>query len=138
MKNNAKISIKSMRDNDENDIIELVVDGGFYEKNGSWYIFYDEKEEMGMQNCSVMIKINEDKTVVTRKGDFYSKMEYKAGCSDEFLYNTPYGTMEMILKTHKNIYFFDQGGGKLELEYSIKFQNEQSKNTLTVSVCSNK
>ncbi len=134
MKNNAKISIRSMRDNDENDIIELVADGGFYEKNGSWYIFYEEKEEMGMQNCSVMIKVTDEKTVVTRKGDFYSKMVYKVGSADEFIYNTPYGAMTMVLKTHKNNYCFNENGGELELEYSIRFQNEQSKNTLTVSV----
>ena len=36
---------------DESEKIELVTDGSFYFKNGSYYILYDEKEEMGMANC---------------------------------------------------------------------------------------
>lgn len=134
MKNNAMINIKSMRDNDENDVIELISEGGFYEKNGNWYIFYDEKQEMGMANCSVMIKINEEETVVTRKGDFYSKMIYRTGEKNEFLYNTPYGAMPMLMRTHKNSHDFNEKGGVLELEYSIIFQDENSKNKLTVTV----
>lgn len=133
MKDNATIRIKSICVSDE-DIIEMICTGGYYEKNGNKYIIYDEKEEMGMANCSVMIKIAPEEVTVTRKGDFSSKMLYKPGKVTEFIYYMPYGSTNVTLNTKNVKQEFDEKGGELKLSYCLTIGGEEHNNVMTVKV----
>ena len=132
MNNNAVIRVTSKRDADED--IELVTEGGFYFKNDAWYIIYEENEEMGMADCSVMIKVKSDEVVVTRKGSFSSKMIYKTGVTNEFLYHMPYGNMSIILTTHEIDFSFDDNGGELNLVYFLSVHEGDVENILNIKV----
>ena len=135
MKNNATIRVKSQRKLDD-ESIELVTGGAFYEKNGSWYILYEEKEEMGMANCNVMIKINDDGVIVTRKGDFSSKMVYKKGEATEFLYHMPYGTLPIILETRDINWSVNKSDAELIMTYFLSVNDENDENILKIKVIS--
>lgn len=134
MNTNATVSIRSVRNSDESDVIELMCEGSFYEKNGNFYILYNEKEEMGMADCSVMVKISPKEVVVSRKGAFSSKMTYIEGKSDEFIYNMPYGVMPIVISTKKVEFSFDDNGGKLMLLYDINIQNQIDTNEMVITV----
>ena len=134
-KYNATLTITSVINNDEN--IELITEGAFYFKNGSYYILYDEKEEMGMANCSVTVKVSDKEVTISRKGDFSSKMLYKTGEASEFLYNTPYGRFPVILDTQKIENNLSVMGGKIEILYSVTIRDEENSHSLMIEVKSN-
>jgi len=117
--------------------MEFVTDGAFYLKNGSYYILYDEKEEMGMADCSVTIKVSDSEVSISRKGEFSSKMLYKTGEASEFLYNTPYGRFPVILTTQEINSNLNVMGGRIEILYGITISNEENFHSLTVEVKAN-
>ena len=133
-KYNATITITGVINSDEAEKTEFITEGAFYFKNGSYYILYDEKEELGMANCSVIVKVSEDEASVNRTGDFSSKMHYKAGEMTEFLYHTPYGKFPVILSTHEIKNKLSVMGGKLEILYSITISNEENYHMLSIEV----
>lgn len=133
-KNNAIITITGIINYDESDKTEFVTEGAFYFKNGVYYILYDEKEELGMANCSVIVKVSENEASVSRTGDFSSKMNYKAGEITEFLYNTPYGKFPVILSTQEINNNLSVMGGRLEILYSITISNEENYHSLSIQV----
>ena len=135
MKNyNATLTITSVINSDETEKMEFMTDGAFYFKNGSYYILYDEKEEMGMANCSVTIKVSSDEVTIKRKGDFSTNMLYKTGEATEFLYNTPYGKFPVILTTQEIKNNLNIMGGRIEILYCISISNEDNYHSLTVDV----
>lgn len=136
-KYNATLTITSVINSDESDKMEFVTDGAFYLKNGSYYILYDEKEEMGMADCSVTIKVSDSDVSISRKGEFSSKMLYKAGEASEFLYNTPYGRFPVILTTQEINNNLNVMGGRIEILYGITISNEENFHSLTVEVKAN-
>lgn len=135
MKNyNATLTITSVINSDETEKMEFMTDGAFYFKNGSYYILYDEKEEMGMANCSVTIKASSEEVTIKRKGDFSTNMLYKTGEATEFLYNTPYGKFPVILTTQEIKNNLNIMGGRIEILYCISISNEDNYHSLTVDV----
>ena len=131
---NATITITSVINSDEAEKTEFITEGAFYLKNGSYYILYDEKEELGMANCSVIVKVSEDGASVSRTGDFSSKMYYKSGEATEFLYHTPYGKFPVILSTREIKNNLNVMGGKLEIIYSVTINNEENYHVLGIEV----
>lgn len=131
---NATITITSIINSDEAEKTEFITEGAFYFKNGSYYILYDEKEELGMANCSVIVKASEDVASVNRTGDFSSKMYYKKGEATEFLYHTPYGKFPVILSTQEIKNNLNVMGGKLEIIYSVTINNEENFHVLGIEV----
>lgn len=136
-KYNATLTITSVINSDESDKMEFVTDGAFYLKNGSYYILYDEKEEMGMADCSVTIKVSDKEVSISRKGEFSSKMLYKTGEASEFLYNTPYGRFPVILTTQEINSNLNIMGGRIEILYGITISNEENFHALLVDVKAN-
>ena len=56
------ISIKGTQGaENEEDVIELTTDGRFGEKNGGFYITYDESEMIGIDNVKTSLYIKPDK-----------------------------------------------------------------------------
>lgn len=134
MEYNATICVKSIINDEKDDAIELTTEGNFYEKNGSYFILYNESEEMGMADCSVMIKVTEDKVTVKRSGAFSSKMIYKPGETNEFIYNMPYGEMMIILHTKEIKKDLNDDGGELKISYTLTIQGEDNENELNIRV----
>ena len=114
--------------------MELVTPGSYYEKDGTRYIMYDEKEDMGMADCSVMVKVSDDEVTVSRKGVFSSRMRYCPGKATEFIYHMPYGNLPVILYTKKIRSEFDKNGGKLMLFYTITMQDEKFNHSMVIKV----
>lgn len=48
----------------EQDVIELTTDGRFGEKNGGFYITYDESEMIGIENVKTSLYIKPDNSVI--------------------------------------------------------------------------
>ena len=133
-KENALISIKNNSEAFGDEAFEFVCVGGYYEKNGTRYIMYEEKEEMGMADCSVMIKVCGNEVTVSRKGAISSKMVYKTGDVTQFIYHMPYGDMPIILNTKKIKNTLDDNGGRLNLFYTITMNGEEHEHSMIIDV----
>ncbi len=138
MKENAMISLKTIQmidgDEDANEI-ELQTKGKFAEKNGKFYIIYEESELTGFEDTTTTIKVANDCVSLTRSGKYNSKMEFRKGEKSLCSYQTPYGVIPVgvnpILLESK----LSDRGGKVNIEYLLDIDNrEYLKNSLNLVV----
>lgn len=99
--------------NGEIDYITESGNGSLRIKDGKYYIMYKP------EGVTVMIRIDGNTLTVTRTGDVTSRMEYILGKETRFMYNTPYGAMEMELVTNMLAYTIDSNGGEIHLKYDL-------------------
>mgnify|MGYP000273155083 CR=1 FL=1 len=69
------------------------------EKNGKFYVFYDETEAVGMQGTKTTIKWNYDNVVIIRSGTVESRQEFAQGLECISVYKTPYITFGLKTNT---------------------------------------
>lgn len=132
MQREVLIFIKGIDGNGDEDDIENIHGGLFYQKNGKVYIKYDYCTEDGSKIQS-MIKISEKEVEMTNKGAVNSKMVFMLGQSMENSYESPYGVLDMEVKTRVIRVEEKMDSYNLELEYDIYF-NGQYSNTRHVFV----
>ena len=125
------VSNKQTIDN-ETDTIEEIAYGSYREKNGKQYIMY--KTDGDDDKISSMIKIDRDEVTIKRSGSINSSMVYRVGVKNRFLYEIPYGKIEMEIETHRIISDMDETGGKIELVYTLTVQGEQYFNNMKITV----
>ena len=99
--------------NGETDYITESGNGSLRIKDGKYYIMYKP------EGVTVMIRIDGNTLTVTRTGDVTSRIEYTLGNTTRFMYNTPYGAMEMELVTNMLAYTIDSNGGEIHLKYDL-------------------
>lgn len=126
MENNALISLKTVQDiNGDNDVIELKTFGKFGEKNGKFYIIYEETELTGFRGSTTTIKIDNDTVTMTRRGNVNSKMVFRNGEKRLCTYDTPYGIMPVAVEPRDLRYDMSDKGGNLKIEYILDINNSQ-------------
>lgn len=87
------------------------------EKDGSYYIIYDEMIEE--HTVKTMIKLGENTVEVIKRGDVESKMVFAPGAEDKFRYSTPFGLMDMMTKTDELNIFQSEGNFKINIQYDL-------------------
>ena len=97
----------------ETDIISERCNGTIRCKNGVYFIMYKTESD------TVMIKLDKDVVNVRRTGSSSSDIEYKIGKKTEFLYNTPYGAINMEIYTKSVQWDFSETVGKIRLVYDF-------------------
>lgn len=131
IENSAIIEIKNIQSADDTEeTTELIIEGKFYESGGKQYIFYTEDEE----KTTVMLIVSKDKVVLSRKGEYTSRMDYFPGEDTQVIYHTPYGVMTMRLKTLLVENLLKNDGGTLRLIYRLTVNGEEINNNLTLTV----
>ena len=138
MKDNAMISLKTLQniegDSEVNEI-ELTTKGKFAEKNGKFYIIYQESELTGFEDTTTTIKVSEDTVSMTRSGKYNSKMVFRRGEKCLCSYATPYGVIPVgvnpiLLESKMN-----EQGGNVNIEYILDVDNKDYlKNRLNLTV----
>jgi len=125
MKATRMIRVIGIQQNSEGEesTIELTTEGSFYEKNGSYYIIYDESEISGMEGATTRVKIENDKKVsMKRFGTAAADLTFEEGREYETNYMTAYGDFSMNVTT--NILDIEINGetgkGKIEVDYDLK------------------
>lgn len=107
----------------EESTIELTTEGTFYEKNGSYYIIYDESEISGMEGATTRVKIENNKKVsMKRFGTSSADLVFEEGIKHEANYLTQFGNFTIGVITN-NLYLDinkETGKGKIEVDYDLK------------------
>lgn len=129
MKKRAIISVSSKQKSDENDVIEVVTPGDFYEKDGSYYAVYKETEISGMEGTTTTLKISNDKFSIIRIGSTSAKMEFDKKAKSVSMYNTPYGTLELKIETKTLSVNVGEKGGDIQVNYNLSVSGQTPHNT---------
>lgn len=83
----------------EDDTIEMITTGQFFEKNGKTYIKYEDMSLDEEVTTSTTIKIGEDQVSILRYGATNTQMIFEKDKEHFTPYETPFGIFELILRT---------------------------------------
>lgn len=122
--------------NGEKNEIELITEGKFYIKNGSYYLVYNETELSGMEGSTTTLKIENEKVSMKRFGSNSSALIFEEGIKHKSLYQTFYGDMSMEVVTKKiDVNISEMGKGKVDLFYRLNMSNMiESQNRLSIEI----
>lgn len=119
----------------EENSIELITPGHYYEKNGVQYIVYKDTEVSGLEGVSTMLKVYEDHMVLVRMGNVKYQQQFCLGKKTCSSYVTPYVTMEMGILTQSIEQALSHSVGSIQIRYELEINGQwQSTNTLSISV----
>ena len=122
-------------DDEEPDSLDFSTDGQYLFHDNVGCLSYWESEVTGLEGTRTSVTILPDQVVVDRDGTVQSRMIFKEGLKNSFLYETPYGNATMGIDTRKVSHCFDARGGKAEIEYVVDMQHTVfAKNRFTIQV----
>lgn len=114
-------------DAEEEQQLEFVTEGKYYEKGGSVYLLYDESEFSGMEGCTTSLKITGENIIMKRFGESIgldTEIEFEKGKRFKGYYDTPFGSVEMEVLTNDvvNNIVRTEGKGNLNIDYNISLR----------------
>ena len=115
-------SIHGYQQEDE-DHLEFTTDGYYYYEDGIGCLSYEESEVTGLEGTRTSMIVMPDQVVVDRDGLITSRMIFKEGQKNSFLYETPYGNATMGIDTRKIFHSMDENGGKVEIDYVLNVEH---------------
>lgn len=119
MKNEVIITIRGLQSaQDDEDSIEVLHIGEYYERNGTHYILFDELLEGSSHPVKNIIKIKEHYLEVQKKGAVAATMVFDEGKSRNTMYQTPYGDFLITTYTLNTDFHIDEN--KLEAAAAYK------------------
>ena len=120
----------------EENKIKMVANGQHYCRNGKDYILYEDNELSVDSKTSTLLKIGKDSLILLRHGAVEQEQYFSAGKDDESIYRTPYGTLNVSIKTKKIDINYESPFGTIDIEYALSINGQwQSDNGLHISVC---
>lgn len=126
----------SIKGNDGGEAIELMTDGRFGEKNGSYFLTYDETEMLGMGRVKTSIYIKPDNSVILqRTGAVESRLVVEEGKRSVCAYNTEVGELLIGILGESVKTNLTADGGDISMKYTIDSNLKLvSRNTVKISV----
>ena len=140
MKKDIIISIRGVftDQEEENDDLELVTSGRYYERKGKKYIVYEEREVTGFkEGTQTMLKIDGNIVTMSRSGieGGNTFMVFENGKTHMGHYETPYGSFTVSTFTDKMKVDIGETEGDIRIDYFVDIDNvPQSANSLSMSI----
>lgn len=131
------ITVKSTQDNDEKNSIEVISVGKFFNIEGLYRVVYEETEISGMKGTTTHFKIypEEKKMILSRRGSTEAKMEFENRKKHVCLYETPYGVLEIAIKTNDLKIDINDDGGKIRIDYEMSVSGQRPvRNILSIDI----
>ena len=122
------ISIKGEERNlyGEDDKIEFITEGNYYERNGKSYLSYKETEMSGFGNTTTTLKIDGDTVSMTRFGNINTHMVFSPGKRHLSHYETPYGSFTIGVIPDEVAIDMTDGAGNINISYNLEIDNSPS------------
>lgn len=119
------ISIHSVHalDRDEEDTMDFTTDGLYSYDRGVGTLSYFESEVTGLEGTCTSVLVKPDEIVVDRDGSMKSRMVFREGSRNDFVYNTPYGSAAMGVDTRRITKSFNENGGSMEIDYILNMEH---------------
>ncbi|MBE6911813.1 MAG: DUF1934 domain-containing protein [Ruminococcaceae bacterium] len=125
MKKDVIITIRGLQnfEDADNDSIELVTSGRFYEKGGSYYVSYKESELTGLGDTTTTVKIEDDKVTVMRFGELQTHMIFEEGQKHISYYDMGFGALTVGVSTKSINKQLSESGGSMKIDYAMEINN---------------
>lgn len=125
MKKNVLLSIASTQQFEgcEPEHIDLMTEAKLYERNGKYYITYDETELTGLEGTRTMVKMDGTTVSMIRTGTYPSELLFAEDQRHVGLYQTEFGALTISTHTNRLDNTIGENGGVLEIEYTIEVDN---------------
>ena len=125
MKKDVIITIRGLQTFEDagDDSVELVTNGRFYNKGGSYYVSYKESELTGLGNTTTTVKIEKDKVTVIRFGDLESHMIFEEGQKHISYYDMGFGGLTVGVSTRSIDKNLTDAGGNMRIDYAMEINN---------------
>ena len=107
----------------------------YYYDGENGCLSYMESEVTGLEGTRTSVIVMPDQVVVDRDGLVTSRMIFKEGLKNSFLYNTPFGQATMGVDTRSIRRDMGENGGSVEIDYVVDMEHAvvtRNKFTLTV------
>ncbi|MDP4158776.1 MAG: DUF1934 domain-containing protein [Bacillota bacterium] len=100
---------------------EVTTEGMFYERDGVFYVLYEEagSESTGFEEVSTFLIIKEGLVTLNRRGAVDLTQEFKEGVLNRSIYTTSYGKIWISIIPHKIECDLTVHGGRISLEYDL-------------------
>lgn len=120
-------------------VTELKVRGQYYEKGSSRYLLYEEQDSETGEITRNTLKIEDYTLEISRSGPLRSRMVFEAGAAHRTSYVTPYGVLQLEIRTKALRSFWGENGGTVQAEYCLTAGNDVlSENRLFIKIVSEK
>ena len=134
-----RITGKQCFDDMEEDQMEFVTDGRMYERNGFFYLIYDESEISGLEGFRTTLKFNDNSLKMKRisKEGPGPELYFEEGKRFSSNYDTPMGPMEgeVLTRSVRNLMDTEAKKGSIDIEYDVSLGGvAEGKNKLIIDV----
>lgn len=119
------ISIHSIHsvDHVDEDTLDFTTDGLYSYDSGVGTMSYFESEVTGLEGTRTCVTVKPDEVVVDRDGSMKSRMVFREGMKNSFIYTTPYGNANMGMDTRRIRHSLDEHGGSVEIDYILNMEH---------------
>lgn len=114
----------SQRSGGEPDVMELMITGDYFEKNGKRYVIYEEILEDGGGTIRNTIKIMPDLVSIDKKGQVSAHMVFQKNQKNMTCYLTPFGQMMIGISTDDIRLQEEEDQLKVDVDYSLDINYE--------------
>lgn len=131
------INIKgSQKDDSNSDSIEITTLGRFGERDGGYYLSYDESDMLGVKGVKTSLYVKSDGSVILqRTGGLESRLVIVKDKRNTCYYSIPQGELSIGIFGEKVENNLTSNGGSLSVQYTIDSNlNFISRNTVNISV----
>lgn len=112
----------------DTDPISLVAPGSFYEKNGKYFIVYDELVEGESDPIRCTIKVNADGRHAEIGRGASGRLEFESGRPTVCCYSTPYGPLYLNIFASRVDFRLTEEEFRLEIDYSLEINGNPATN----------
>ena len=116
--------------------VEMVAEGRHYFRNGKHYVLYNDDVMSGNSSpTETILKIAPDSLLLLRKGGICHEQFFAQDKISSSVYKTPYGKMQLSVKTDKINIIYGTVSGNIEVDYAMSINGQwQSQNLLNIEV----
>lgn len=110
-------------DHEDNDV-EMIVRGDYYQKNGKHYILYEEILEGAEERVKNVIKISPSSMDIIKKGVTNSRMLFEKNKKNLSCYSTPVGNLVIGIQANHFYVEEQENSIKVNVDYSLDINYE--------------
>lgn len=110
-------------DHEDNDV-EMIVRGDYYQKNGKHYILYEEILEGAEERVKNVIKISPSSMDIIKKGVTNSRMLFEKNKKNLSCYSTPVGNLVIGIQANHFYVKEQENSIKVNVDYSLDINYE--------------
>lgn len=126
MEQNVIISIQGKQSfpQCEPEIIELVTEGMLEDRGEEGILLsYQESEVTGLEGTLTTIQVEPRRVTLQRLGAVNTQMVFEEGRQHRSMYDTPYGALEVGIRTQKIHTSLDHRGGDVTVYYALEIEH---------------